>query len=542
MMLVLIKIYLINKITLLKPLFRYNIVLFLLLLFTAYGYAQTSGPTKDELNLLKADELYNLGNYVQALEEYLKLEKKFPKEIEIKHRIGVCYLNIHDDKGKALTYLREVFNTGKYEDELLLEMGMACQYGYSFQNAIISYNMYREKAPAKMHPLIDHYIETCENAKALVMKPINVTFENLGKEVNTKYADYYPFVSKEEGAIYFTSRREDCMGSARTAFGYFSSDIYVSKVKNGQWTKAKNVGPPINSVDDEEITGLTPDGKNMVLYVDRKDLASDLMHSELQKNKNFGRPAAFNPPVNTEGLELEGGFSSDGNTLYFTAVRKGGLGEADIYSTNKLPNGEWGVPQNLGPNINTPYKEGFPVISEDKQHLFFASQGHTSMGGFDIFKSTWNEYKKEWGPAVNIGYPVNTPDDDMMFSLAGNGRDGYLSAWRKEGFGDLDIYKVTFLGVEQRLTAVVGNVRSADSTKTSIEATISIIDPKTNKELDSKDVNKKTGRYIFIVEPGKYNIEIVSEGHKTFKQEIIVFDKSDFTTELEKNFTLLTDK
>jgi hypothetical protein len=516
-------------------------VLFLALI-AGRGIAQSSGYTKQEMDLMKANEYFEVGNFIQALEEYLKLEKKLPKEIEIKRRIGTCYLNIHDDKAKALPYLREVFNTGKYDNELLLEMGMACQYAYSFPNAIISYNMYREKCSSKLYPLVDHYIETCENAKALIKKPLNVAFENLGKEVNTKYADYYPFVSKDEGALYFTSRREDCLGSTRSALGYYSSDVYVSKVKSGQWQKAKNVGVPINTTDDEEIVGLTPDGKNMVLYVDRPDHPSDLLFTELQKNKNFGRPVAFNPPVNTEGLELEGGFTNDGNTLYFVAVRKGGLGEADIYSSHKLPNGEWGMPQNLGPNINTKYKEGFPVISEDKQHLFFASQGHTSMGGSDIFRSTWNEDKHEWGPAENIGYPVNTPDDDMMYSLAGNGRDGYLSTWRKEGFGDLDLYKVTFLGVEQRLTAIVGNVRSADTTKKNIEATISILDAKTNKEIDSKEINKKTGRYIFIIEPGKYNITLSSAGHKPFKQEIIVFDKSDFTTELEKNFVLLTDK
>lgn len=527
----------------LKHLFKAAGLLFLFLLFVNFtGFAQPNGPSKQEMDMMKADEFFDAANYIQALEEYLKLEKKLPNDLQLKRRIGTCYLNIHDDKGKALTYLRAVFNSGKYDDELLLEMGKACQYDYSFANAIISYNMYREKAPAKLHPLIDHYIETCENGKALVRKPINVSFENLGKEVNTKYADYYPFVSKDEGALYFTSRREDCLGNSRSAFGYYSSDIYVSKVKNGQWTKAKNVGGPINTVDDEEITGLTPDGKNMVLYVDRKDQASDLMHAELQKNKNFGRPAPFNAPINSEGLELEGGYSADANTIYFTAVRKGGIGDADIYSSHKLPNGEWGVPQNLGPNINTIYKEGFPVISEDNKHLYFASQGHTSMGGFDIFKSKWNEDKQEWGPAENIGYPVNTPDDDMMFSLSGNGRDGYLSAWRKEGFGDLDIYKVTFLGVEQRMTAVVGNVKSADSTKTSIEATISISDVKTKKEIDSKDVNKNTGRYIFIVEPGKYSVEITSDGHKPFKQEITVMDKSDFTTELEKNFVLQPDK
>jgi hypothetical protein len=491
---------------------------------------------------MKADEYFETANYVQALEEYLKLEKKFPKNPDIKRRIGTCYLNIHDDKAKALPYLRGIFNSGRFDDELLFEMGQACQYAYSFENAIIAYNMYRERASSKMYPMIDHCIETCENGKELVKKPVNVAFENLGKDINTKFADYYPFVTKDGGTIYFTSRRDECLGNTRTAFGYYSSDIYVSKVKNGLWTKAKNVGMPVNTVEDEEIVGLTPDGKNMVIYVDRHDYASDLMHAEMQKNKNFGKPVAFNAPVNTDGLELEGSYTSDANTLYFAAVRKGGLGEADIYSTHRLPNGEWGVPQNLGPNINTPYKEGFPVITEDRQTLYFTSQGHTSMGGFDIFKSKWNETAQEWGPAINIGYPVNTPDDDMMFSLAGNNRDGYLSAWRKEGFGDLDIYKVTFLDVEQPLTAIVGNVHSSDSTKKDIEATISIFDAKTNQELDGKDVNRKTGRYIFIVEPGKYRIEITSTGHKLYKEEFTVFDKSDYSVELEKNFTLLPEK
>jgi hypothetical protein len=525
----------------LKNRFIYTCLL-IVLLQSGIIYGQNTGLTKQEVDLMKANEFFELANYVQALEEYLKLEKKFPHNTDIKRRIGTCYLNIHDDKAKALPYLRNIFNSGTFDDELLLEYGMACQYACSFENAIIAYSMYREKISAKKHALIDHYIETCENAKALVKKPVNVKFENLGKDVNTKFADYYPFVSKDEGALYFTSRREDCLGNTRSAFGYFSSDIYVSKVKNGQWQKAKNIGAPINTVDDEEIVGLTPDGKKMIIYVDRKTIASDLMHTDMQKNKNFGNPLAFTEPVNTEGLELEGCYTADANTMYFVAVRKNGMGEADIYSTHRLPSGDWGIPQNLGPNINTIYKEGFPVVSEDGQTLYFASQGHTSMGGFDIFKSKWDEEKKEWGKAENIGYPVNTPDDDMMFSLVGTGRDGYLSAWRKEGFGDLDLYKVTFLDVEQPLTAMVGVVKSADSTKTTIDANITLFDSKTNQEIETKNVNKKTGRYIFIVEPGKYKVVVNCKGCKSFTEEINVYDKSDYTVEMVKNFALVSDK
>jgi hypothetical protein len=535
----LIKINLIENIDLRRAFRHIGYTLLLLISGICPVFGQDTGLTKMEIDLMRADEYFELANYVQALEEYLKLEKKFPKNWELKRRIGVCYLNMHDDKAKALPYLRSVYNSGRFDDELLFELGQACQYAYSFDNAIVSYNMYREKAPAKLHPMIDRCIETCENGKVLVKKPVRVSFENLGKDINTKFADYYPFVSKDEGALYFTSRRDECLGNTRTAFGYYSSDVYVSKVKNGQWTKAKNVGMPVNTVEDEEIVGLTPDGKNMVIYVDRHDYASDLMHTEMQKNKAFGRPVPFEQPINTEGLELEGCYTNDASTIYFTAVRKGGLGEADVYSVHKLPNGEWGVPQNLGPNINTKYKEAFPVISEDKQTLYFSSQGHTSIGGFDIFKSKWDADKQEWGPAVNIGYPVNTTDDDMMYSLAGNGRDGYLSAWRKEGFGDLDLYKVTFLDVEQRLTAIVGNVRSGDTTRKNIEASIRITNLKTNEELDSKEVNKKTGRYIFIVEPGRYRIDITCPGHKSHTEEVNVYDKSDFVAELEKSFVLI---
>lgn len=510
-------------------------------LTAAFSAGQDSGLTKQELDLMRANDLYDQANYIQALEELLKVEKKFPHNPDIKRRIGTCYLNIHDDKGKALPYLRGIFNSGRFDDELLLELGQACQFAGQFDNAIVAYNMYREKLPAKKQAEVDHFIETCENAKELIKKPVRVKFENLGKDVNTKFADYYPFVSKDESAVYFTSRRDDCLGNSRSAFGYYSSDVYVSTVKKGEWQKAKNMGAPINTVDDEEIVGLTPDGQNMIIYVDRKDIASDLMHTEVQRNKKFGRPQPFNEPVNTEGLELEGSYSADANSLYFTAVRKNGLGESDIYSTKKLPNGEWGIPQNLGPNINTKYKEGFPVVSEDGLTLYFASQGHTSMGGFDIFKSHWDESKKEWGQAMNIGYPVNTADDDMMFSLAGKGRDGYLSAWRKEGFGDLDIYRITFLDVEQPLTALVGNIRSGDSTVTTLEATIGIYNAM-NEEIETKDVNPKTGRYIFIVEPGKYHIEVNGKGHKPFREDIHVYDKSDYSVELEKNFILLPDK
>jgi hypothetical protein len=519
----------------------FRVYIFFLLIFIAPSFLFSQSGT--DIALAKADEDFMAFNYVQALEKYKKLEGKLPNDLLIKRNIITCIVNIHGDKSLAIPYLKVLDGDPKLDDKFYLDYATICQNIYQFDSAITFYNKYREKVNAKMYPLIDHYIESCENAKALMKKPVNVQFVNLGENVNGKYADYYPFVTQDQSTLYFTTRREECMGSLRTMAGYFSSDVFVSKVKKGEWQKAKTIIGPINTGEDDEVVGLSHSGKEIVLYVGNAEYGSALMHSEMQKNKNWGKPVFFNEPINT-GLaqEREGCYSDDGNTLYFVSSRKKGLGEADIYFTRKLPNGEWGVPQNAGPNINTPYNEGFPLISADGKVLSFSSQGHTGMGGFDIFKSKWDESKQQWGEAVNVGYPINTPDDDMMFSLAANNRDGYLSAYRPGGFGDLDIYKVIFLDAEKPLTALVGNVRSADSTKIGIDAEISITEAKTNNLIEIKNVNRETGRYIFIVEPGEYKIEIQGKGFTDHKETITIFDKSDFTVEFEKNFVVTPKK
>jgi len=487
------------------------------------------------------DELFDAQNYIQALDGLKKLEKEYPQDIELKHRIGICYLNIYTDKSLAIPYLESCLAAGNYKNDLLLELAKVYQYTYRFKDAISYYLKYREKASSKQYQLIDHYIETCENAEALIKKPINVTFENLGKEINTKYADYYPFVTKDEKTLIYTSRREQNTGKLRSFNGYFTSDIYTSKVENGVWTKAKNIGVFINSNEDEECVGMTSDGKNIIIYVDNIEFPGDLFYTSIQKNKLFKKPILFDDPINSESLEAEGCYSVDTNTVFFVSNRKGGLGETDIYFSKRLPNGEWGVPKNLGKNINTIYKEAFPQISDDGKTLYFSSQGHTNMGGYDIFKSTWNEQEKTWNTPTNIGYPLNTPDDDMMFSVCGNNRDGYISAWRKEGLGDLDIYKIIFNNIEERQTVFMGYVSLADTSQKEINAFISIKNNKTNQILDSKMVNKITGKYLFIVPPGKYQIEIISKGNTSIKENISILDKADFKSEVIKNFVLYNE-
>lgn len=508
-----------------------------ILLCVISGFSNPSNA--QTIENLSAKDFFEYEDYNRALIEYLKLYKQNKNDLNVNLKIGICYLSVNDDKTKAIPYLEFVQKSGEFENELFLYLGMAYMYAYKLDEAIKFFNTYRAKLKSKNYNLIDRYIENCESAKVLMKKPVNVTFENLGKPINTKYPEYYPFVTQDQSTLYLTSSRDGNARKIQSSEGYFTADIYVSKVKHGDWSKVKSIGNAVNTVEDEQCVYVSPDGKYMIVYIDNETVNGDIFITSLgPKIKSFPKPEPFKDPVNTNSLELEGCISEDGNTLIISSNRDGGIGETDLYRFKKLPNGEWGHPINLGPNVNTKYKEAFPVFDETNQILYFASTGHTSMGGFDIFKSQFDMETQTFGKAINIGYPINTPEDNMGFSLTENKRDGYIAAVRKEGLGDLDIYKVIFNDVDDRLSIIKGIISINDTAKSEIDAFITLTDALTKEEVDSKNANPTSGKYIFAVGPGKYTLTVVSPGFDDVKEEITVYDKVDYVFEIEKNILL----
>jgi tetratricopeptide (TPR) repeat protein len=488
---------------------------------------------------LSPKEYFALSDYNRALPGYLAMWNTNQSNLEVNLNIAICYLNINDDRSKALPYLHFVQKNGPPNEEVTFMLGQAYMYSYKFDEALKYFNMFKTKTSPKYVEMADLYIAYCNNAKELIQQPLNVTFENLGKAVNSKYPDYYPYVMQSEGILYFTSRRESNTGNITSWMGYYTSDIYFSNVTNGQFTKARNLGTLVNTAEDEQCVYVTPDGKNMIIYQDnaKSGISGDLFLTSTGKGKTFQKPVGFNEPVNTQDLELEGCITSDLNTLIISSDRKGGAGATDLYMIKKLPNGEWGTPLNLGANINTKYREAFPVFDEQSQTLYFASEGFKSMGGFDIFKSKYDSISKIFGPAVNIGYPINTPMDDMEFTLAGNKRDGYISAIRPEGYGDLDLYKVTFNEIEIRQTILKGFVTTEDSIKTLV-ATVTLTNPVDKSEIGVKDIDGQNNKFIFLLVPGKYTIQVSAENYEDYKEDITIFDKSDYSIERIKNIVL----
>lgn len=507
-----------------------------LLLFLVINSDCAAQNPKDKLS---PKEYFNVFDYNRALEGYLAIWHDHQSDVEINTNIAICYLSVNDDRSKALPYLHYIQKKDPANEEITFMLGQAYLYGYKFDEALKYFNAFRSKTNPKNYEMADLFISYCSNAKEIIQHPLNITFENLGKAVNSKYPDYYPYVMQSEGVLYFTSRREGNTGNMTSAQGFFTSDIYYSNVTNGQFTKAKSMGTFINTAEDEECVYITPDGKNMIIYQDniKLNVSGDLFLSSAGKGKTFPKPVPFTEPVNTLDLELEGCISSDLNTLIISSDRKGGLGETDLYMLKKLPNGEWATPVNLGTNINTKYREAFPVYDEKNLTLYFASEGLKSMGGFDIFKSVYDSTAKSFGPAVNIGYPINTPMDDMEFTFAGNKRDGYISAVRPEGYGDLDLYKVTFNEVEIRQTILKGNVTTEDSLL-NLTATVTLINPKDNSEIGVKDIDGQNNKFIFLLVPGKYTIKVTAENYEDFKEDITIYDKSDYSMERIKNIVL----
>jgi hypothetical protein len=436
------------------------LLFFLLIAFSIF--AQKKVITGNEKSASKS---FEEANFKDALEEYLILIKKDSTNMTYNFRIGVCYLNTNIDKTKAIPYLEFAVKQTKCEPSGWYEMGRAYQMAYRFDDAIKAFKKFKEVSGGKLFYFIptERQIEMCYQAQEIIKSPIDVTFENLGPEINSAYPDFRPYVPMDESFIVYTSKRVGNLGNLMDYDGYMTSDIYMAfAAKNNKWTKAKSVGSLINSTLVEETAGLSSDGNELYIFADNYDGINDIFLSP-RRGKNFQKSIKLGPNINTTEIEGCATISPDKKTLYFSSDVISSIGAKDIYMSNKLPNGEWGKPTNLGSTINTIYDEDCPNLSSDGKTLYFASQGHNSMGGYDVFESTWDNQTSTWGKPVNIGFPLNTPADEFTMSLSASGRHGYVAALRKGGYGDLDIYKVTFNDVAPTYTIIRGTLLGNDS-------------------------------------------------------------------------------
>jgi len=401
------------------------------------------------------------GGYTDALTYYLKASDYNEDNARLNYLIGISYLKSADKK-KALKYLEnaDLLSDEGVTKDIKLWLGVALKQNYKFSQAITHFENYFESLEPrdreKQKGSVDKLIFECTSGIDLMEKPVRCFIDNLGNGVNTPMPEYSPVFNMHDSVLYFTSRRENTTGGRKNGFTdeYFE-DVYVSYKKGGKW-RANEQMPKrvINTKGNDAVVDVSGDGYELCIYRGKKGEGelynSPYRNGKWQKNHKMRK-------INTrKGRESSVSITPDSLFLFFISDRKGGQGGKDIWMSMRTQNGDkWQKPENLGPEINSPYDEETIKVSSDGKSLYFSSKGHNSMGGYDVFISKRND-DGTWSEPKNAGYPINTPDDDINFMMTPDLKTAYYSATRDSGFGDKDIYQIRFLGKEKPVLLAEG--------------------------------------------------------------------------------------
>lgn len=357
------------------------------------------------------------------------------------------------NKDLAVKYFLRIYRQNpRYRFDLEYWIGRSYQYGLDFDKALDYFGRYKRKL--EQNPSyagndkialaeVDRKIFESQNAKELLTQPKNLAITNIGREINSEFEDYAPVLSETETEVIFTSRRKDGNLSPDVSDDNKPfEDIFYAKKNGEKWDDAANIGTTVNTLSHDSNLALSPDGKTLFVY--KTNNGGDIYFSTRQPDGSWNAPQPLPGVINSSFRETSVSVTKDGKTLYFASDRPGGLGGSDIYSSTKDSRGEWTRSKNLGEKINTPFDEDSPFIDYDQKILYFSSQGGKGIGGFDIFKSTLlNAETNEWSDPENMGFPVNTPDDDIFFVASKDGQRGYYASVREDGMGYSDIYLIS---------------------------------------------------------------------------------------------------
>lgn len=477
---------------------------------------------------LAAYDTYEDGNFYDALPMFLELYKMDSTNANINYLVGDCYLKGRSGKANAVRYLEKAVTSVsiKYVAGDAAEknapivayklLGDAYHIHSKFDKAIAAYETYKKELilNKRSEPEIladaNRKIDMCHTAQDLMKTPVNIKIENMGPAVNSPYADYCPVLTGDGNTMIFTTRRKESTGG-ETFEGKYFEDIFISEYDGKKWSPATGISDQINTNGNEASVGVSPDGQEVLIYKD--DKGDGNIYGTRLVGDVWSKPVKLNSNVNTKYWEPSAFISADGYYLYFVSNRPGGYGGRDIYVSKKEENGEWGKAENLGPLINTPYEEDAPFIHPDGVTLYFSSNGHKTMGGFDVFYSTLSDDGKTWQAPVNVGYPVNSPDDDVFYVVSTDKTKAYYSSFKENGLGEKDNYMITFIDQKKApLTLLKGLVKTDDG-KVPQDIVITVTDNETGEVVGVYRPNTKTGQYLFILPPGKnYNISYDAEG------------------------------
>ena len=500
----------------------------------------------------EANKLMEEKFWDQAAKEWRNVLAMDPDNININYKLGYCLLQTENNKVDALTYLEKATSkklNPSYDPfdpkeigapvEALYYLGIAQHLNMLFDQSTDTFEIMKELV-SKNHRLsnqINRAIETNKEAKKQVANPKKYKITNAGKTLNSSFADFGPVLTFDESSIFYTSRRlrPDSTNARIRDFetDKYRDDIYVSfKGRDGNWVQPELLN--LNSDDHDATISVSPDGNTLFIYQD--SLGDGQVKYSMLIGETWSAPVKLGSDINSDYWETHCTISSNGSELYFVSDRPNGQGKRDIYRCFKNSDGTWGKSENMGAIINTPYDEDAPFLSPDGKFLYFASKGHATMGGFDLFVSK-KDNDGNWGAPENMGYPLNTVDDDVFYQPMADGKRAYYSSRRDGGSGDLDLYEVEMPDIKAtQLASFKGVFKPIQGKKLPQGMKVSLTNVSWSEKQESP-VNAANGEFFAALKPcSTYQIEYF-DGVESVKSEILVIpcenEKYEYTREIQ---------
>lgn len=476
-----------------------------------------------------AEYFFLYHDYHEALPLFLAALDKSPDNANVQYKVAYCYLNIAGAKHKAIPYLLKAseninpsYQEGSYKEkgapkEVLFYLGEAYRIDGQLDESVHYYNLFLEQQNAKETPIdpdfVQQQIEACTRAKDMMRRELYVKEEVLPIFDDNSYL-LTPAMSTDRKTIVFTRQEK------------FYDAIYTANQKNnGEWDNPKNITLDLAVEGNVYSTSINHDGTQIFLYMHDKDVGN--IYTSVKTNGKWGKAEKLGKSINTRNWESFASISPDGQTLYFSSNRTGGHGGFDIYYSQLLEDGTWGHAINIGDAINTPFNEEAPYLTPDGNTLFFISQGHNSMGGYDVFFSD-RIGDDQWSTPVNVGYPINTTDDEMMyFPLSKN--EALVTYVEKGQPSIRKIRTIAFSNDPDFISVpLIGNIMLSDNGEiTPNLIKIEIIDKDASRTIGSLYAQEQSGEFSTKLLPGTYTVKVNADGYFPHEQEVAIAEGAE---------------
>jgi outer membrane protein OmpA-like peptidoglycan-associated protein/Tol biopolymer transport system component len=491
-----------------------RLLLFLLVGFVFSAKAQNSSIRKAQENYEDAQQYIRQNIFDEAI-KFLDLAVKADPKFQMAYiQLGDIYHRLRDYPKAKENYQKAVNAQAEVEPRIFFVLGESQLLSGDYTNAKASFLTFQQRYKGTAPEFINKtkkYILDCNFAIPAVKTPTKYEPINMGFYINSANREYFPTLTADGETIIFTRVVNE------------NEDFYIAGKRNNEWQKAVPLSKNINTPNfNEGAQSISPDGKYLFftgcnrpdgfgrcdIYVSRKE------------GKDWGRAVNLGTTINSEYWESQPSISPDGSTLYFVSNRPGGIGSYDIWKSTLTDEGKWTAPVNLGTQVNTPYDENTPFIHADGKTLYFSSNGWPGFGNKDIFYTRLTE-NGQFSTPVNLGYPINTYNEEIGLTVSADGNEGLFSSnMEGGGFGDLDIYHFTLPEKAKPLpvTYVKGIVRDRE-TKALLEASVLIVNLKTGIAVFNDYTSSETGDFLAVMPLGSdYSFNADAAGYLFYSQ------------------------